>query len=134
MSRAGKFIPGGARKTIELNNLPGDGRTAPIRAPEPGSGPEKPGGGKKTQGRGIGLIKPVSKGQRLPIAIMSVGVSCLLFIAAYYFAYLPEVHKEQAAELLAKQSADKLAATQKEEADKLNQMKQQEQSLKATLS
>src|SRR5208282_4216420 len=98
MSRAGKFIPGGAR------------RTGPIRAPEPGEVPQ--GGastGKKTPGKGLGLIRPVSKAQRLPIVITSATVCCMLFIAAYYFAYLPEVRKEQAAEQQARDEQQKLA-------------------------
>ncbi|HUB67126.1 MAG TPA: PEGA domain-containing protein [Candidatus Methylacidiphilales bacterium] len=135
MSRAGKFIPGGARKTIELNNVPGDGRTAPIRAPEPGSGgPEKSNGGKKTP-RGIGLIKPVSKGQRMPIAVMSAVVSCLLLAAAFYFLlYRPQEAKVEAAELRAKQTADQLTATQQDEQKKLDEIRRQQQSQKATLS
>src|SRR5271170_6110271 len=114
MSRAGKFIPGGARKTRALGNAPGSGKTGPIRAPEPGAAPGAPPPGKKTPAKGIGLIKPVSKGQRLPIVIMSAGVFCLLFIAAYFFAYLPEVAKERAAEKLALADQQKLTAMQKQ--------------------
>jgi hypothetical protein len=66
------------------------------------------------------LVKPVTKGQRLPIVAMSAAVSIVLFAAAYYFAYLPEVAKvqlaDQAAQLAqqqAKDAQDKLDAAAK---------------------
>lgn len=79
MSRAGKFIPGGGKAART-------GTSGPIRAPEPAPDPATP--GKKTFGKG--LNKPVAKSQRLPIAIMSAIVCCLLVSAGWYIlAYLP---------------------------------------------
>jgi hypothetical protein len=87
MSRAGKFIPGGAgRKTgaIDTGN-----RTGPIRAPD-ANAPEAEKGGMKIFPKGASLRKPVSKNQRLPIMLMSGGVCTLILsIALYYFAVLP---------------------------------------------
>jgi hypothetical protein len=93
MSRAGKFIPGGSGKSGR--------RTGPIRAPEPGSAPggdpSTPGGKKKPFGKGLGFNKPVAKNQKLPIAIMSGAVCCLLVSAAWYFmAYLPAKKQHEA--------------------------------------
>src|SRR5262249_45573888 len=101
MSRAGKFIPGGSG-----NKAPNEDRTGPIRAPEPGSPPGTAAtGGKRTPpsamagggsggggggGRGSSLIKPVAKNQRMPIAVMSGVVCCLLVSFAWYeMAVLP---------------------------------------------
>src|ERR1700761_5776685 len=86
MSRAGKFIPGGS------GNKSGDpaNRTGPIRAPAPGATPGEP-APKKAGGLGASLIKkPVAKGLRLPIVIMSGAVCCLLVSFAWYeFALVP---------------------------------------------
>jgi hypothetical protein len=135
MSRAGKFIPGGARKTTGLNNAPGSGKTGPIRAPEPGAMPDGGGAGaKKPATKGIGLIKPVAKGQRLPIVVMSGLVCCLLFLAAYYFAYLPEVAKAQAAQQQVIDTQKKLDEMKAEELAKQAAAAQQSTPSQATLS
>jgi len=120
MSRAGKFIPGGGGKAA---------RTGPIRAPEPGatgtgpipSGGGAPSGGKKPFGKGS-LVKPVAKNQRLPIAIMSAFVCCLLVSVAWYtLAYLPAMRTlaaaQQAVADYKKQLADQAAADAKARAD-----------------
>jgi len=87
MSRPGKFIPGGSGKVT---------RTGPIRAPEPGALPSDPSAGagaRKPFGKGS-LVKPVTKGQRLPIVIMSAIVCCLLVSVAWYnLAYAPTLHQ-----------------------------------------
>ncbi len=94
MSRAGKFIPGGSGRKTTAVGVAGSGKTGPIRAPgAPGSKPPPSEGDSKRIFSKGGLVKPVSKGQRFPIVLMSAMVSCMLFGAAYYFAYLPEVHK-----------------------------------------
>jgi hypothetical protein len=79
MSRAGKFIPGGAgRKSGPL----GTPRTGPIRAPgDPAAEPPKP--EKKLFTKG-GLRKPVPKHNRRPITVMSAIVCGLLVWAAQY--------------------------------------------------
>ena len=75
----------------------------------------------------------MAKNQRIPIIIMSSLVCCLLFVAAYYFAYVPEVQKaalaQQQAQAAQKQLADALAAQAKIDAD--NKAKQA--ALRATL-
>jgi hypothetical protein len=101
MSRAGKFIPGGSGKSGR--------RTGPIRAPDPDAPRSAtgelpvPGGGagpkKRTFGRGSSLIKPVAKNQRLPIAVMSGFVCCLLVSAGWYFlAYVPAIKRNEASQ------------------------------------
>jgi len=87
MSQAGKFIPGGGNKAK---------RTGPIRAPDtkaPTGGGEAPGGGdgkKKLLSVG-GLRKPISKGQKWPIYIMSGTCIAALISAGWYFlSYLPD--------------------------------------------
>ncbi len=85
MSRAGKFIPGGGKSAPR-------GGTGPIRAPDPAApAPEPPGGPEKKRPFAKGsLVKPVNKSQRLPIAIMSAFVCCLLVSVGWYtMAYLP---------------------------------------------
>jgi hypothetical protein len=71
--------------------------------------------------KGSGLVKPVPKSQRVPIILMSIAVCCLLFVAAYYFAYVPEVRRASEAELQVqdaqKKLADLQAAQQKAQAD-----------------
>ncbi len=117
MSRAGKFIPGGGGGKAK--------RTGPIRAPDPtatGSLPNPAGsgggGGKKPFVKGS-LVKPVAKGLRLPIVIMSGIVCCLLVSVAWYtLAYLPAVRqvafiKEQMAE---QEARDKQARDDAEKA------------------
>jgi hypothetical protein len=117
MSRAGKFIPGGAgRKTSSLGV-----RTGPIRAPD---GSAAPGGGKPEPGKKEnrlftkgGLTRAVPKDRRMPIMIMS-GITCFLLVSvAWWFmgvlpakrAYQAEVEKEAAVQ---KQLADEKAAEQ----------------------
>jgi Sulfatase-modifying factor enzyme 1/PEGA domain len=81
MSRAGKFIPGGAGKGK---------RTGPIRAPEPEPPAGTPGAPKKRPFNKASLSKPVAKNLKLPIIIMSAFVCCLLVSVAWYvMAYLP---------------------------------------------
>src|SRR5450631_1824056 len=92
MSRAGKFIPGGGSSKAK--------RTGPIRAPDasaPAADPAHPSTAivKKTFGKG--LVKPVAKGIRLPIAIMSALICCLLISAGWYFmAYQPAIRDKAA--------------------------------------
>ncbi|MCE0521475.1 MAG: SUMF1/EgtB/PvdO family nonheme iron enzyme [Methylacidiphilales bacterium] len=109
MSRAGKFIPGGGGGKAK--------RTGPIRAPDPESGPpdpNKPAGAKKSFVKGS-LVKPVAKGQRPWIAIMSAFVCCFLVSAGWYtLAYLPA--QRQLAEYK-QRLADQEAADAKARAD-----------------
>jgi hypothetical protein len=109
MSRAGKFIPGGGGGKAR--------RTGPIRAPDPEApspDPNVPAGGKKPFGKGS-LVKPVAKSQRLPIAIMSAVVCCLLVSAGWYIlAYLPA--QRQLAEMR-RQLADQAAMDEKNKED-----------------
>jgi sulfatase modifying factor 1 len=108
MSRAGKFIPGGGKAK----------RTGPIRAPDPTApGPDASAPSKKPFVKGS-LVKPVAKGLRLPIVIMSAIVCCLLVSVAWYtLAYLPAVRNVAAAQqaaLAAQQAlADQKAADEK---------------------
>jgi hypothetical protein len=96
MSRAGKFIPGGGGGKSAR-------RTGPIRAPDADAPPGTPAAatppaGKRSLVKGSGLIKPVQKGQRLPIAIMSGIVCCLLVSVAWYtLAYQPTMRQLAAA-------------------------------------
>jgi Sulfatase-modifying factor enzyme 1/PEGA domain len=121
MSRAGKFIPGGGGKAA---------RTGPIRAPDPGAPTtplDPPPGGKKPFGKfgkGSSLVKPVAKGLRLPIVIMSGIVCCLLVSAGWYtLAYLPIKRSlalaQQAALDAQKQFADDQAAQKKAHEEEL---------------
>ncbi|MCE0483372.1 MAG: SUMF1/EgtB/PvdO family nonheme iron enzyme [Methylacidiphilales bacterium] len=136
MSRAGKFIPGGANKSAGETPV-GGGRTGPIRAPAPaGAAPEPSGGGSKRPfGKGSSLVKPVPKNRRLPIVIMSGMVCCLLVSFAWYeFAVLPAQRDAQAArqavaDAQAKAAAD-LAAEKQHEAELLKQ----QNSARATLT
>jgi len=112
MSRAGKFIPGGGGGKAK--------RTGPIRAPDPTAPPPTDPSAppsKKPFVKGS-LIKPVAKGLRLPIVIMSAVVCCLLVSVAWYtLAYLPaqrqiayfkqQIADQQAAALKAQQDAEK---------------------------
>jgi formylglycine-generating enzyme required for sulfatase activity len=97
MSRAGKFIPGGGGKN--------PARTGPIRAPDPTAAaptPEPAGGPAKKPFKG--LIKPVSKNQRMPIVIMSAFVCIVLVSVGWYtLAYLPAVRARDAQVLLNQQ-------------------------------
>jgi len=115
MSRAGKFIPGGAgRKTTALGV-----RTGPIRAPDGSASPDggkgdpaKKGGRVFTKG---GLTKPVPKNRRLPIVIMSAVVCCFLVSAGWYFMGVAPAKRafeeeRQRAALAEKQHADEMAA------------------------
>ena len=85
MSRAGKFIPGGAAR-----------KTGKVAVQGPIRGPDRPDGGEapKKGGKRLlspGLMKPVPKNRRLPILIMSSIVCCLLVSVAWYeFGVLPE--------------------------------------------
>jgi len=122
MSRAGKFIPGGAGRKTGAIGAPGSGKTGPIRAPVPDGGPSGGSSGKKMFTRGAGLVKPVAKSQRMPIVLMSAGVCCFLFLVAYYFVYLPEVQRAAAADQRAlaarKELDDALAAQKKADEDR----------------
>jgi hypothetical protein len=107
MSSPGKFIPGGAgRKTIGLD------AAAPIRAPAGPSAPSDPAARKRLFSRGTGLMKPVSRERRFPITLMSVAAVCLLFFAAYFLAYLPEVRQVAAQKKLLQLAQSKLADQQ----------------------
>lgn len=117
MSRAGKFVPGGAiRKTGALSTGSGEG-DGPIRAtPLEGEGNSSSGsngGGPKKRffGGKTGLTKPVLRNQKIPITIMSSVVCCVLVSAGWwYMAYLPA--QQKAAEM-----AKEAAAAQKALAD-----------------
>ena len=111
MSRAGKFIPGGGNKSGDTGN-----RTGPIRAPVPGAPVTPEPAAKKATGiKGSSLIKPVAKGQRLPIVIMSAVVCCLLVSFAWYeFALVPAKLQSEA---MQKQLTDALAAQKKAQDD-----------------
>jgi sulfatase modifying factor 1 len=108
MSRAGKFIPSGGKAR----------RTGPIRAPDPTApppDPNAPAGAGSKRPFGKGLVKPVAKSQRLPIAIMSGIVCCLLVSVGWYtLAYLPA--QRQIAEFK-QQIADDQAREQKAKDD-----------------
>ena len=80
MSKAGKFIPGGASRKSSIQG--------PIRSPETEA---KPSGAKIFLQRGAAMTRtPVPKQNRLPILIMSSLVCCLLVSVAWYnFGVLP---------------------------------------------
>ena len=122
MSRAGKFIPGGGGKSPVKGT-----RTDPIRAPDPSGKPAgtEPGAPGPKKNFGKGLVKPVAKGQRLPIVVMSAFCCLLISIAAGYFlAYLPAVRARDNAETekaaLVKQLADEKAAEELARQNALN--------------
>jgi hypothetical protein len=109
MSRAGKFIPGGAaRKTAPM------GVQGPVRGPGPsGESPKKEGG--RLISKAAGLTRPVPKNRRLPILIMSSFVCCLLVSVAWYeCGVLPAKRQlaleQQKAQAVQKQLDDELAA------------------------
>src|SRR5260221_1472810 len=133
MSRAGKFIPGGGAG--KAGDALAAGRTGPIRAPEPGAPGGDPSSGKKGATKGLSLIKPVSKGQRLPIVIMSAAVCCLLVSFAWYeFAIIPA---QRQAEIERKHIADmqaQLDAEKKAEADRLAALVAANAKARATLT
>ena len=116
MSRAGKFIPGGAqRKTSPV--------APPIRGPEPPGGAPAASNGAPKKKLGGGINRPVPKSQRLPILGMSSFVCCMLVsIAWYQFGVIP-AHRALAAEQA------KAAAAQKQLADE--QQAEKEAALKA---
>ncbi len=119
MSRAGKFIPGGAGR--KSGPVAAGARTGPIRAPGDPA-PDEPKPDKRLFVKG-GLRKPVSKKQRLPITVMSALVCCLIVSVAWYvlavlpakrqLAYLQEreavAEKALADAQVAKQQADNAA-------------------------
>jgi hypothetical protein len=112
MSRAGKFIPGGGGAKA---------RTGPIRAPDPNApapDPNAPAPAPKKKAFGKGSLRtPVAKNQRMPIAVMSAVVCCVLVSAGWYFlAYLPAQREKAAyvAQIAQMQAdADKRAADDK---------------------
>ena len=116
MSRAGKFIPGGGSNKAK--------RTGPIRAPDPKASPDSgaPGTPPAKKPFGRGLVKPVSKGLRMPIAVLSGFVLIMLVSAGWYFmAYQPALRQkafvqEQLTKLQADEAAQK-AADAKAKAD-----------------
>jgi hypothetical protein len=128
MSRAGKFIPGGGGGAGKAR------RTGPIRAPDPSAPAPDPNvppgtpasGGKKPFAKGS-LVKPVAKSQRLPIAILSGFMCCVLISAGWYFlAYLPAQRqiKEMQAEL-AKEQSDAAQKAKDAEAARLKAIAEQ---------
>jgi hypothetical protein len=130
MSRAGKFIPGGGNKSGDPAN-----RTGPIRAPVPGAPTPEPLAKKAATVKGSSLIKPVAKGQRMPIVVMSALVCCLLVSFAWYeFALVPlqrsqlELQKQMADADAAKKQAEDDLAKQKADAQV------QQAALRATLT
>jgi hypothetical protein len=107
MSRAGKFIPGGgsgAGKPRKSGPIRAPDPAAP--APDPNTPPGSVGAGKKQFGRG--LVKPVPKGLRPPIAAISAIVLCVLVSAGWYFmAYQPALREKTVIEAqIAKMQAD----------------------------
>jgi hypothetical protein len=120
MSRAGKFIPGGARKSGPLGG--GPKTTGPIRAPGD-IAPDEPKSDRKLFAKG-GLRKPVPKKQRLPITVMSGIVCCLIVSVAWYIlAVIPARKQLEEANLRNLQEQQALAAEQaaekKRQADEL---------------
>jgi hypothetical protein len=115
MSKPGKFIPGGGGKAARTGPIRAPDPTAPGTGPLPSGGSAAPGGGKKPFGKGS-LVKPVAKNQRLPIAIMSAFVCCLLVSVGWYtLAYLPAQReitamKQQLADQAAKEAQDRADA------------------------
>ena len=137
MSRAGKFIPGGGGANKAAGDTTKAGRTGPIRAPVPGAPPEPSSGGKRSSlPKGSSLIKPVAKGQRLPIIIMS----SLVWLSALWIGLLfrlparsPQSHGGRASKRnrLCKREMDaQKAAEQKALEDEKNQ----HATLRATLT
>ena len=118
MSRAGKFIPGGAgRKT---GAIPG-GRTGPIRAPAEGAVPGEPPKPEKRPLFGKSLNKQVPKNRQLPITVMSAVVCCLLVSFAWYMFKVVPMQRalsdaQAAAVAKAKADADAMAAMQAQQA------------------
>jgi hypothetical protein len=135
MSRAGKFIPGGGNK-------PGDPaqRTGPIRAPVPGDteaagGPSKKPASAAAAPLGASLRKPVAKGQKLPIVIMSAVVCCLLVSFAWYeFALLPAKREAEAEKQHADDIQKQLDQAKKDEADRLAAQQAETAKARATLT
>jgi len=124
MSRAGKFIPGGGSGNKGSGDAAGAGRTGPIRAPAPGSPTPDPASGKKSAiPKGSSLIKPVAKGQKMPIVIMSAVVCCLLVSFAWYeLAVVPAKRAVEAAQqqaLAIQQQLDQEKADEKKRQDDL---------------
>jgi formylglycine-generating enzyme required for sulfatase activity len=104
MSRAGKFIPGGGGSGKTPT------RTGPIRAPDPSLPPPDP-NAPPAKKPFKGLVKPVSKNQRMPIVIMSAIVCIVLVSVAWYtLAYLPA--QRQIADMKAVIAAKDAAAAQ----------------------
>jgi hypothetical protein len=84
--------------------------------------------------KGSSLIKPVPKNQRIPIVLMSCGVCCLLFAAAYYFAYVPEVRKAAQAEQQVQEAQKQLAALQAAQQKAQADLQKQQNAALATIT
>ena len=135
MSRAGKFIPGGASSNRPPSDAAG-GRTGPIRAPAatPGGTPD-PASAKKTPGKVNSLIKPVSKGQKLPIIIMSGFVCCLLVSVAWYeLAVVPARLKADLAEKQLKEAQAAQAKAEELYKQQLAELAKPHEVVRATLT
>lgn len=108
MSRAGKFIPGGAGRKAS-DSLPKS--DDPIRVPDQAIGEGSPSGApqRKLFPKG-GLRQPVPKSSRLPITVMSVLVfGFLIWFAQYWMVTRPAQQRAQQA-LAEAEAADKARA------------------------
>ena len=112
MSRAGKFIPGGAgRKSGSLPKEAG-GRTGPIRVPDDPSAPTADQSKRKLFPKG-GLRAPVPKKNRLPITLMSALVcGFLVWFAQYTLVTRPAQQRALLAEQAQAQAQQALATEQ----------------------
>ena len=113
MSRAGKFIPGGSGRKASAALPGGPGPLGPIRIPDeqpPGDGPGGP--QRKLFPKG-GLRKPVPKGTRLPITVMSAFVfGFIIWFAQYTLVSRPAQRRALQAEAANQQAQQALAAEQ----------------------
>jgi hypothetical protein len=115
MSRAGKFIPGGAGRKAS-GALPKG--TNPIRAPEDVPLPDAPKGQRKIFPKG-GLRSPVPKKNRLPITIMgAVFIGFIVWFAQYTFVTVPAQKRAVMAEQQQQKAQAALAADQAAQKDR----------------
>ena len=130
MSRAGKFIPGGSGRKAS-GSLPkgADGRVGPIRVPDDPAAPVPDTPQRKLFPKG-GMRKPVPKGSRLPITMMSALVcGFLVWFAQYTLVTRPAQQRASLAEAAQLQAQKALADAQTAEkaradaAAKLNSQK-----------
>ena len=112
MSRAGKFIPGGAGRKSSGSLSKGADRTGPIRVPDDPAAPSADEPKRKLFPKG-GLRAPVPKKNRLPITLMSAVVcGFLVWFAQYTLVTLPAQKRAQLAEQAQQQAQQALLAEQ----------------------